>query len=242
MDRACRRNPSALLGCGGLVISAIPIERVRGEHLTAARPPRAIDPSNLLPLTDVVRRSGVSSIKAELRSTPRGTVWSLTPIKGDAIILDARTGLRPRAISEDDAVRFAKQSYSGADPVISARYLPKAPQETGKAGPLWRVDFKDAERTSLYLLPATGEVVSRRSNPWRFYDFFWRLHIMDWTEGKNFNHPLIIGAALLALTVVISGFFLLWNRLGRDFKHRRSVRRARTEGRKTERVAGISSS
>lgn len=226
---------------GGLVMTAIPIERVRGEHLTAAPPPRAIDPSNLLPLTDVVRRSGVSPIKAELRSTPRGTVWTLTPVKGEAIILDAGTGLRPTAISENDAVRFAKQFYSGAGPVVSAVYLPKAPPETGKEGPLWRVEFKDAERTSLYLLPTTGEVVSRRSNLWRFYDFFWRLHIMDWTEGKNFNHPLIIGAALLALTVAISGFFLLWNRLGRDFKHRKSVRRLEAEGVKTGPVAGVSS-
>ena len=33
-------------------------------------------------------------------------------------------------------------------------------QEAGKPGPLWRVDFDDAEKTSFYLSPETGEVVS----------------------------------------------------------------------------------
>ena len=46
---------------------------------------------------------------------------------------------------------------------MSARLLPKAPQETGKTGPIWRVDFNDVEKTSFYLSPVTAEVVSRRS-------------------------------------------------------------------------------
>ncbi|HEX5775097.1 MAG TPA: hypothetical protein VFX95_00305, partial [Caulobacteraceae bacterium] len=61
------------------------------------------------------------------------------------------------------------------------------------------------------------EVVSRRSAVWRFYDFFWRLHIMDLETGENFNHPLIIAASLLTLAVVITGFVLLWMRLSRDW-------------------------
>lgn len=51
---------------------------------------------------------------------------------------------------------------------------------------------------------------------------------MDWTKGENFNHPLIIGAALLALTTILSGFVLLWSRLGRDWKKLQATRA--TEG------------
>ena len=40
-----------------------------------------------------------------------------------------------------------------------------------------------------------GEVVARRSDVWRLYDLFWRIHILDFEAGENFNHPLIIGAA-----------------------------------------------
>ena len=64
----------------------------------------------------------------------------------------------------------------------------------------------------------TGEVVSRRSNLWRFYDFFWRLHILDFKDGENFNHPLIIALAALTLPMVVTGWVLLVIRLGRDAK------------------------
>ena len=80
------------------------------------------------------------------------------------------------------------------------------------------MDFDDAERTAFYLDPQTGEVVTRRSAVWRFYDFFWRLHILDLKNGEDFNHPLLIGLALLTLPVVITGLILLWIRLGRDLR------------------------
>ena len=87
------------------------------------------------------------------------------------------------------------------------------------------MDFNDTERTSFYLSPQTGEVVTRRSAVWRFYDFFWRLHILDLKEGKDFNHPLLIGLTFLTFTVVITGFILLWIRVGRDITLWRARRR-----------------
>jgi len=61
-------------------------------------------------------------------------------------------------------------------------------------------------------------VVSRRSDLWRFYDFFWRIHILDFKTGENFNHPVIIAAAALTLPMVLAGFVLLWIRLARDLR------------------------
>ena len=121
---------------------------------------------------------------------------------------------------------LAGVQYEGRGRPVAARYYAEAPQETGREGPLWRVDFDDAERTSFYLSPETGEVVTRRSNVWRFYDFFWRLHIMDLENGEDFNHPLIIVATSLTLSIVISGFILLAIRLGRDWKSWRAQGRA----------------
>ena len=66
---------------------------------------------------------------------------------------------------------------------------------------------------------------ARRSGVWRFYDFFWRLHIMDWKTGENFNHPLIIITTFLTLSIVITGIILLWIRLARDLKAFRASRR-----------------
>ncbi|MBX3478806.1 MAG: PepSY domain-containing protein [Caulobacter sp.] len=214
-----------LWALGGLVMTVIPIERVRGEHHVPEAVPTALPTTELLSLTEAAAGAGFAPTKAELRQTPRGPIWALSPAKGEPAVLDARTGARLAPYSADQARAFALRAYRGEGSPVRVALLSSAPQETGKEGALWRVDFADAEHTTLYLAPLTGEVVSRRSGLWRFYDFFWRLHIMDWTKGENFNHPLIIGAALLALTTILSGFVLLWSRLGRDWVRLRSGRR-----------------
>ena len=100
----------------------------------------------------------------------------------------------PVRLTESEARALAQSAYRGAGRPVSARFYEKPPQETGRETPLWRVDFDDAERTAFYLDPETGEVATRRSAVWRFYDFLWRLHILDLKNGEDFNNPLIIAA------------------------------------------------
>lgn len=212
---------------GGVVMTAIPIERVRSEHHVAEAKPSPLPIDTAMPVAEVARRAGLRPVEAQLKTSPRGPVWSLKSASGDPVILSAITGRPMEAMAAADVRVLAQRAYKGDGRTVSATLLAEAPQETGKAGPLWRVDFDDAEGTSFYLSPQTGEVVSRRSNVWRFYDFFWRLHIMDLEKGENFNHPLIIAAGVLTLSIVVTGFILLWIRLARDLKMVRMARAGR---------------
>ncbi|TFW13483.1 PepSY domain-containing protein [Brevundimonas intermedia] len=139
--------------------------------------------------------------------------------------MSAATGRPFGPMSAADASAFAQGAYKGEARVSGAVLLATAPEATGRTGPLWRVDFADREKTAFYLSPATGEVVTRRSGVWRIFDFFWRLHVMDWNDGEDFNHPLIIITTALTLSIVISGFILLWIRISRDLKMARAVRK-----------------
>ena len=65
---------------------------------------------------------------------------------------------------------------------------------------MWRVDFDDSRHTTIYVSPQTGKVVGRRNTIWRVYDFFWMLHIMDYSARDNFNNPLVVTAAIVAST------------------------------------------
>ena len=47
---------------------------------------------------------------------------------------------------------------------------------------------------------------------------------MNLQDGSNFNHPLIVFTAILTLSIVISGFIMLWVKLARDFQTMRAVR------------------
>ena len=79
----------------------------------------------------------------------------------------------------------------------------------GRELPLWRVDTHDDLGTRIYVSPSTGEVVARRNNLWRVFDFVWMLHIMDYDERDDFNHPLLLITAGTALLFVFTGLWML---------------------------------
>ncbi|WP_017504247.1 PepSY domain-containing protein [Brevundimonas sp. S1H14] len=222
---------------GGLVMTAIPIETVRGEHRVRTAPPQALDLTRVRALDEIVAERRLTPTRAELKSTPRGQAWVLTLPAGAPVILEARTGRPFAPLEADEARRLAATLYRGEARAGAARRLDDASAETGREGPLWRVEFEDRERTRFYVSPDTGEVVTRRSGIWRLYDFFWRLHILDFKTGENFNHPLLIVASGLSLVVVLSGVVLLWIRLERDliqWRARRGAKPRRARGRLSE--------
>ncbi len=211
---------------GGLVMVAIPIETVRSEHRVAEQAAVPLVLAGLPSLNEIARQAGVAPTQADLHTTPRGPAWTLKPTEGEPVIVSALTGRPFGPLSAAEVSAYAKTAYRGEAAVSGAVLLGTAPEETGRTGPLWRVDFADREKTSFYLSPATGEVVTRRSGVWRIFDFFWRLHVMDWNDGEDFNHPLIIATTALTLSIVVSGFILLWIRIARDIKSWRAVKRS----------------
>lgn len=213
---------------GGLIMTALPIERVRGEHRVAHPPAPALDLARVLPVAEVARRAELGDItQAALRTTPRGPIWELTSGVAGEAWYDAITGENVDEISAEQARRAATADYRGPGRPAATVRFDEAPPEAGVSGGVWRVEFDDPERSRLYLSAYTGEVLSRRSNLWRFYNVFYQIHIMNFSPGQNYNHPTIVIATALTLAVVITGFVLLWIRLARDLSTVRA-RRARS--------------
>ena len=121
-----------LWALGGLVMTVIPIERVRGEHHVPEAVATALPTAELLSLTEAAARAGVAPTKAELRQTPRGPVWALSPVKGDAAVLDARTGARLAPYGADQARAFALRAYRGEGSPVQVALLSRAPQGDGQ--------------------------------------------------------------------------------------------------------------
>lgn len=216
---------------GGLVMVVLPIEAVRGEHRVVETGAVALDPGGLVTLQAASEAAAVIPAAATLRSTPRGPVWEIRSLDGEAVIVSAERGARLEPMDEAQARSAAEAVYRGPGRVVAAELLAEAPQETGREGPLWRVTFDDPEGTDFYLNPVTGELVTRRSDLWRVYDLMWRLHIMDLETGEDTNHPLLVAATAVTLSVVVTGLILLWIRLGRDLKAWRRRRSSGSAGR-----------
>ncbi|MBX9898202.1 MAG: PepSY domain-containing protein [Qipengyuania sp.] len=133
-------------------------------------------------------------------------------------MFDARTGER-LTIDAAAARAIAKANHpDGTKPVaatlLTQRSLPVREHEP----PIWQVDFGDGESSTYYLSATTGALLERRNDSWRWWDFFWMLHNMDYADRTSFNHPLIVTAGIAMAWLAVTGFWLLFRTMWRhDF-------------------------
>jgi len=109
------------------------------------------------------------------------------------------------------AEQIAHSDFTGKGEIESITPGQAPDMETrDSVGPYWRVDFSDKTNTSIYISASTGEILERRNSYWRVFDFFWMLHIMDYSGHSNFNNSIIITVALVAIWLGVSRFILLF--------------------------------
>ena len=195
---------------GGLVMSAIPIEIVRGEHKIEERSPVLLNIETLLSAAGAAEKIGSSAVESAALGEMLGKpVWRIVDQNSETVIVDAQTGEVLSPLNESLARQIAEYDYNGEAASTSVEQLNEPPTEYNKPGPVWRVEFNDRDKTTIYVDPSLGEVTARRSETWRLFDFFWKLHVMDYDDGADFNHPLLVTAAGMAVFVSLSGFILL---------------------------------
>ena len=138
------------------------------------------------------------------------------------MVMNAKGGCGKSTLATNIAAYFANEGfavaladYAGDAPIAIVEYFEEPTWEYRRSGPAWRVSFDDGEGTRLYVSEATGQVTARRNDVWRVFDFFWMLHIMDYKEREDFNHPLLISFSALALISVLAGLVLLIIRMRR---------------------------
>ena len=144
----------------------------------------------------------------------------------DKVMLDATTGIKFSAINENMAMKIANYYYQG-DAKVSTIFLlsDNAPFELrSRHLPVWRVNFDDFARSTLYISAQNGKVVTRRHQFWRIFDLMFSLHVMDYEEEDPAN-KLLLWVALFSLLAVISGMVLTYYRLikGRWSKRKKSL-------------------
>jgi len=213
----------------GLVMTALPIGEVRGEHLRrppAAPPLAGLD--GLLAPEALLATPGPEGDGLLLTTQLGRPVYLLLEGKEPRALFDARTGARI-AIDAARAAVLARDSHVGGARVASVAAVDPAdpPLEFRRAQPAFAVRFDDAEASTFYVHAVSGEILAVRTDRWRLFDLMWGLHIMDWRGREDMNHPLLVGAAALGLAGVAGGIGLLFMRL-----RRRGVRRAAQAARK----------
>ncbi|HEY8616301.1 PepSY domain-containing protein [Phenylobacterium sp.] len=192
----------------GVYMTVVHIDIIRGDRLVKATPPPPIA------LAGLVEPARLTHLAPGLRSarleTQLGLPVYVVQARDGPALFDARTGRKLSPLSAEQAEARAKALFAGEGAVVRTEHLTRAPAEIrGRPAPVWRVEFEGAWRPTFYISPFTGELVSRRHDLWRAYDFVWMLHIMDYEAREDVNSPLVRAFTWLAVGTTVSGAWLL---------------------------------
>ena len=112
---------------------------------------------------------------------------------------------------------IARRAWVGPQTSIHAARLVDESVGTEFRGPFpaWQITYNDVANTRVYVDASSGAVLSARSDTWRFFDFIWGLHIMDWTQRDRINSWWLLLFGIGGTIIAISGFVLLANRFPR---------------------------
>jgi hypothetical protein len=215
---------------GGALFAWLPFKDwVKAESLVA-RPALELPPGWAAALAATLAQAPAAAgpvLDLRAVATASGPALRLRTAEGEQWWSAA--GGQLRAPEAADIERFARALYRGAPVALRVERLQgeaARPLRLGivrEAPPrpeLWRAQFDDALGTRLYLDAHSGELLAVRTEAWVWYDFFWRLHVMDWSEGEDFNHPLVRAASLAALALALTGAALSVLALRRRWRRR----------------------
>lgn len=204
---------------GGVVMSLLDIDFVHGDQNVAPVQIVELDLADLITPAAAAEAAALPDVVKTVDLMPWAgrAVYQVADYAGASHLIDAHTGESLTPISEATAIALAEQFHLGDLPARSAEYVEAFTTEyRGAELPAWRVDFEDADGTSLYYGANSGMLTSRRNDVWRIYDFFWMLHIMGYQDRDNFNTIWLQGFALFSLVTVFAGLLLLFIKMRRS--------------------------
>jgi uncharacterized iron-regulated membrane protein len=196
----------------GFYMVAIDLDFIHGDSLVRNLRTPVGSTQRVLPVAQIAAQypeiSLVSLHALPVLSTP---VYELTAA-GRRVLVDAMSGQQLSPLSSGMIRQLARSYYAGNGQLSAVQLLEhEVPMEVrGRAAPLWRADFDDWLETTLYLHPDTGALVARRHRLWRWYDFLWMLHIMDYGEREAPIGVVPRVATVLGTVTIASGVWLLY--------------------------------
>lgn len=192
----------------GLYMVVVPLEVIHGDHLAhVSGEPLKLGGHRLEQDKLAELYPGITSLR--LKNMLGKEVFEIRVGK-DAALVDASSGKKISPLDRDTIKALADDAYVGEGSIRGIEWVTRAPSEVGKRQvPLWAVHYEEPGDTTLYFSPHTGDLVARRHNLWRWFDFLWMFHIMDYETRSDVNNTLLRIASATGLAFALSGAWLL---------------------------------
>ena len=189
----------------GLYFSWTDIDDIHGDHFKNLKfEPKAFN--DLISPSQLNVSKGVHTI--ELRDINNSPFYWINKEQ----LYNAIDGSLKTNITKEEALYIAKLNMKNDLEVESIKQI----NETGnhheyreKLLPAYVISYQTDEALKAYVSINDGKFQTVRHRSWRWFDFLWMTHTMDYEGRDNFNTLVLRAFSLLGLITVLSGF-LLW--------------------------------
>jgi hypothetical protein len=189
----------------GLYFSWTDIDDIHGDHFKNIEyQPKSF--SNLISPSKLNVSKDVNTI--ELRDINNLPYYWINKEK----LYNAIDGSLKTNITKEEALYIAKVNMKNGLVVASIKQINEAGKHheyRKKLLPAYVVSYESDEAIKAYISINDGKFQTVRHRDWRWFDFLWMTHTMDYDGRDNFNTIVLRAFSLLGLITVLSGF-LLW--------------------------------
>ncbi len=189
----------------GLYFSWTNIDEIHGDQFkNLDYQPRTFN--NLVSPTLLNVSEGINTI--ELRDLNGAPYYWINKSK----LYNAIDGEPKNNITEEEALYVAKNHMKDNLEVVTIEQIHKVDKHheyREKLLPAYVISYKNDEALKSYVSVIDGKFQTVRHRSWRWFDFLWMTHTMDYEGRDNFNTIVLRTFSLLGLITVLSGF-LLW--------------------------------
>ena len=189
----------------GIYFSWTDIDEIHGDHFRKAHVhPTAF--SDLSGLSQIAAEKGIHSVELkDIAGEPY--YW----INGEKLI-HAQSGKVKKEITEAEAVQIAGKNMQDGLKISDIERITTTGDHheyRGGALPAFVINYSGQENVRAYISALDGSFKSVRHRDWRWFDFLWMTHTMDYETRDDFNTTILRAFSLLGLITVLSGF-VLW--------------------------------
>ncbi|MDX1753419.1 MAG: hypothetical protein R3259_09555 [Salinimicrobium sediminis] len=189
----------------GMYFSWTDIDEIHGDHFRKAH----VHPtsfSGLSGLSEIAAEDEIHSVQLkDIAGEPY--YW----LNGERLV-HARSGKEKKEITEAEAVQIAGKYMMDTLKISAVERITSTGDHHEYRGgtlPAFVISYAGPKNIKAYVSALDGTFNSVRYRDWRWFDFLWMTHTMDYDTRDDFNTTVLRAFSLLGLITVLSGF-VLW--------------------------------
>ena len=210
--RKCHRYLGVFLGIqflmwtiSGMYFSWTDIDEIHGDQFKNQEPKQMVF-SDLLGTGQLNSMQPIQSLELlEIAEEPY--YWI-----NEAKLYNAKTGEGKEGITKEEAQEVAQRYMLPELKIAAIKRIEEVGNHheyRGRPLPAYEISYETPQNLKAYVAVENGAFQTVRHRDWRWFDFLWMTHTMDYDTRDNFNTIVLRAFSLLGLITVLSGF-LLW--------------------------------